>query len=865
CIASASSVVFAETTETEEAVKPKATLQTIVVTATEEEQKQVGQTVKTAEQLAREMASNSHDLVRYNTEVDVAEVGRYGNKGFAIRGVDGNRVAMNIDGVALPEAEANEIFSPYGYMYEGRFNPDLEMMRSVNITAGADSLASGSGAVGGAVSYQTKQPSDFVQDGNLGGYAKLGYASKNEESLTAAGLAGTWNKAEFLINYAQRHGKETQNHANRQSDNARLDPSYIFSAEEMPVASSSNSLIYPNPLDFKRESALAKFYYHLNDSHRIGVHGFYQEQNNHINTDSANTTTGSRTGSTTRRAHDKEQMQSYGVNYRYQPADAKIVQQIDVDYTHSDVLGLADTWIYDRTYKCSDSSVSRYMCEYRGHQLVLDTATLSHQEYRPAQTVSDQVHVKFKSQPFNWGMWGEHQFGLNSNYVRQDYTTSATYLSATSIASHISAAFPDAKKTNYNFTLTDSIYFNDRLKAMLGVRYDHYRYKPYFETDVNGFNEQAYSVTPCNNASNNTLFCENYRAGKGLPETSFKHFTYSGAFDWSIIPEQLTARYKIGTGFLAPTVTQIYSQFEGLGARQVPNYDLKPEKSLNQELELSYKPTPNVNLSVAGYISKYDDFIHTRFWQGNTNNCTDRLTCMQSVNLDEAEVKGLKLGIDADLSDVLGLAGQFKVSAQMHTANDSAWIMTDSNGKQKINTLAAVPRNFLFGADYLSADQSWEVHAKLRVLNRKQADDTKTLETRAIRSLTTTACPSDYAAYGYCAWMGYDTYDQATGTWVKTAEAITGYEDYVDTYQHIDQSKTATLIDLYGSKKIGKKQNLILSAGIYNLTNVKYIPWETLRQFNNSNANTMIDSNGYGFARYTAPGRNYSVALEYKF
>lgn len=75
-----------------------------------------------------------------------------------------------------------KFFSPYGYQYEGRFNPDIEMMGGVRVLAGSDSLVSGSGAVGGSVSYNTKEPSQLVKGGNLGGYAKLGYTNKNDEN-----------------------------------------------------------------------------------------------------------------------------------------------------------------------------------------------------------------------------------------------------------------------------------------------------------------------------------------------------------------------------------------------------------------------------------------------------------------------------------------------------------------------------------------------------------------------------------------------------------------------------------------------------------------------------------------------------------
>ena len=59
-----------------------------------------------AERLSRdtieqEIIHSNRDIVRYSPDVGVADQGRH-SKGFAIRGVEDNRVGISIDGVALP-------------------------------------------------------------------------------------------------------------------------------------------------------------------------------------------------------------------------------------------------------------------------------------------------------------------------------------------------------------------------------------------------------------------------------------------------------------------------------------------------------------------------------------------------------------------------------------------------------------------------------------------------------------------------------------------------------------------------------------------------------------------------------------------
>ncbi|HHF3483361.1 TPA: TonB-dependent receptor plug domain-containing protein, partial [Haemophilus influenzae] len=66
------------------------------------------ETVKTAKTLEREQANNIKDIVKYETGVTVVEAGRFGQSGFAIRGVDENRVAITVDGVAQAETLSSQ-------------------------------------------------------------------------------------------------------------------------------------------------------------------------------------------------------------------------------------------------------------------------------------------------------------------------------------------------------------------------------------------------------------------------------------------------------------------------------------------------------------------------------------------------------------------------------------------------------------------------------------------------------------------------------------------------------------------------------------------------------------------------------------
>ena len=101
----------------------------------------------------------------------------------------------------------------------------------------------------------------------------------------------------------------------------------------------------------------------------------------------------------------------------------------------------------------------------------------------------------------------------------------------------------------------------------------------------------------------------------------------------------------------------------------------------------------------------------------------------------------------------------------------------------------------------------------------------------------------------------------------KCKRIVSSYNEVVNTFKHSHISKSVVLFDIFGSRKFGRDNNWILNAGVYNILDEKYIPWDTLRQFAASelNTNNMVDRSGAGFNRYTAPGRNYAVALTYQF
>jgi len=159
--------------------------------------------VISARQIADQMAADIKDLIRFEPGVSVhraparfgaasGTTGRDGNAGFNIRGLEGNRVLMQVDGVRVPDG------FEFGAQAAGRGDyVDLGLVKSVEILRGPASALYGSDGLAGAVSFITSDPEDFLKGGRkIAGLARVAYDSadnKATETGILAGQSGAWS------------------------------------------------------------------------------------------------------------------------------------------------------------------------------------------------------------------------------------------------------------------------------------------------------------------------------------------------------------------------------------------------------------------------------------------------------------------------------------------------------------------------------------------------------------------------------------------------------------------------------------------------------------------------------------------------
>ncbi len=241
---------------------------TITVTATRQpilvSDAPVTVSVISDEQIADELATDIRDLVRFEPGISVqrqparfnaalSAVGRAGNDGFTVRGIGGNRVLIQVDGVRVPDG-----FS-FGAQNAGRGDyVDIGLIRSVEFLRGPTSALYGSDGLAGAVSFITANPADFITEGrSVGGLARAAYSSADEEYAGTAILAGRSGALSAMVAYTRRDYSELDNQG--------------------VVGGLGATRTQPNPQDGVSDAVLARIVYDPAGGHRFRLTGEWLE------------------------------------------------------------------------------------------------------------------------------------------------------------------------------------------------------------------------------------------------------------------------------------------------------------------------------------------------------------------------------------------------------------------------------------------------------------------------------------------------------------------------------------------------------------------------------------------------------------
>ncbi|CAH8230562.1 TonB-dependent hemoglobin/transferrin/lactoferrin family receptor [Vibrio aestuarianus] len=406
----------------------------VSATRTEQSKKDVSSSIETisAKELESTMSNDLQQALSYTPGVDALGDGRFGISSFNIRGVEGSRVKMMIDGVQQP--------TPYnpGATEQRKYSNAIEMdtLQAIEVNKGPSSTLYGSDALGGVVLLRTKNPDDIlVTEGDENRFGiRSGYSSANDQFKTTLTWAMRQDKLETLLMATYANGHETETH----SSGADI---------EGPDRGAQN------PADSQLGNLLAKAFYQANDDHRLGLTVEYynkQYDEDELNYNGYSIMPGF----------------TYSDNYNEDTSE-----RLRVGIEHQWLMSsqLADSLHWSLSYQDSRSLSKNY-----------DTTPMNGKRRRQREA-SDQsiqfdtqlskiVEIDNNAHEFTYGLsLLNNDFNLDNTDYKLNYGTSAPG----------STGLPDATVIQWGLFLQDQAYLmQERLVLTAGIRYDSFEATP---------------------------------------------------------------------------------------------------------------------------------------------------------------------------------------------------------------------------------------------------------------------------------------------------------------------------------------------------------------------------------------------------
>uniref|UniRef100_A4Y0Z1 TonB-dependent hemoglobin/transferrin/lactoferrin family receptor n=1 Tax=Ectopseudomonas mendocina (strain ymp) TaxID=399739 RepID=A4Y0Z1_ECTM1 len=595
-------------------------LQPMTVTATRREQSvsEVPSSVSVLgrEQLDRQNVEDIQDLVRYEPGVSVGGTGqRAGLTGYNIRGIDGNRVLTQIDGVEIP---ASFFYGPYAQTHRNYVDP--EIVKRVEILRGPASALYGSSAIGGAVSYFTLDADDIIKNGReVGARLKTGYSSADDSWLKSATLAGRHEQFDALLHLSRRDGHETESYGD--------------------TGGSGLNRTRANPEDVRTTNLLAKLGWNYNDSDRLQLtYEKYKDDrdSNQLSAVGGPFNAGSGFGYyRSRNANDTITRERFGLEHRlalHSPvADtlkwslnyqlAKTDQSTVENYVPTnfftgavtrDVMRYRDTYYKDRQW-LFDAQLDKAFALGATDHLLTYGLTLKHQEVRGLRT--------------GYGICNAAIGAACSGGVGSPSSNASDNLTPQS-------DFPDPTVKTYALFLQDDIRW-DQWTFLPGLRYDRTHLDPTITERY-----QATAIGGGSEPSGASRTWQRVSPKLGVTYAFDDHYTWFGQY---------------AEGFRTPTAKEMYGRFQNSNPSYIvePNPDLDPEKSRGLETGLRGNFASG-SFDLALFYNRYRDFLDE-----DAAGSRGAIPVFQSRNVSRASIRGVELKGRLDLDSFGAMDGLY--------------------------------------------------------------------------------------------------------------------------------------------------------------------------------------------------------------
>lgn len=406
----------------------------IEVKGAREDQHKPGNSVKvTKDDLEKQGASGFADVLKYQPLVSVPGVtsgttntnSPYDHPGatnYNIRGVEGNRIGVDVDDVEMPEAVDRSATSGSGRASIGTFGQgrdfiDPELFSDVQVDSGTTTSARPAGGIGGSVSFRTKSADDYVSSAKPTYFgAKAGYNSADRswgEAITAAGTTGMFDG---IMVYSHRDGHSAKN---------------------------NSSTLNAYPSDWSSDALLLKGGMRINAENKLTLSADIYRRDNDISYDGWNNTGTAITGKSVQ--NSKTARNTFQLGHLWTPANA-LLDRLDTKLSYQ------TTDMQDRT----------------------NTTTLSSGAVENDFSRNSNRQISLSSTGYKKIDNHNLRFGISLSENKNQHQ-----LTGTSLAKQ---PYPNTKTERYGLFLEDEIVFNaggHRLAVIPGLRVDRVKSSVY--------------------------------------------------------------------------------------------------------------------------------------------------------------------------------------------------------------------------------------------------------------------------------------------------------------------------------------------------------------------------------------------------
>lgn len=488
---------------------------------------------------------------------------RGGYTGYNIRGLDGNRVALDVNGIPLPDATGRS-YSPtsgedtFGI---GRDYIDPYLYGQVNITSGSARQSTVKNVVGGSVSFISKSPDAYLTDNKSSYLEYTGEVDTADHSwhhgiTSAFGNAG----ARVLFAYSRRDGKQTQN---------------------------NSDYLDAYPMRWHSDAALLNSVINIDASNRIiGTLDFYQKSGRESAPMYQKLNSAAPKESIVGAAGQKNATQRHSISlaHVFTPANSILIDTME------------NKVFYQQTRVSDDTSA------------VQDVVTSSRSWRTGLETVNPLENV------FTFSDLKTKTFGLQSEITKDYGNQTLNYGVNFSIAEfsrpfqQIGADYPTLQPQGNNRTYDTNVWLGDTItigafSVVPGLKYSWHKIKP-----------QGFEAPSDNNALGgltlaeiNQIHSKTFTDGKPLPSLTVMY----------ALNQELNTYLQYKRGVSYPTSSQIagiwlHPKIGRASPAMVGNSDLKSETSNQFELGLVGQAASGITVRGNVFYNTYDNFIYNR-------------------------------------------------------------------------------------------------------------------------------------------------------------------------------------------------------------------------------------------------------------